>query len=79
MRVDGGLLGTATDTLETALARGPLTSILVNLLGGLTLDGLAEAGVDVGRGGATKGVRGGGLVVCGLGGSLLSVAGEGCV
>lgn len=75
VRVNSGLAGAAANTLKTTLACGPFTAVLVDLLGGLTLDGLTEAGVDIGRGGTTEGVRGRGLVVCGLSRGLLSVAG----
>jgi hypothetical protein len=75
VRVDGGLVGAATNTLGATLAGGPLAAVVVELLGGLALHGLAEAGVDFGWGWAAKGVWGGHA----LGGGLLGVAGVGRV
>lgn len=81
VRVNGGLAGRSADTLRTThagvLAAG--LAVVVNLLAGLALDGLAEASVDLAGVGAAEGLRGGGLVVAGLGRSLLGVAGEGLV
>jgi len=77
--VDSGLVGAAANSLSTTLASGLLAAVVVELVGGHAVDGLAEAGVDIGRGRAAKSLGGGSLVVCCLGGGLLSVAGEGCV
>ena len=79
VRVDGGLLGAAANTLRTALTSGLLAAVVVKLVGSHAIDGLAEAGVNLRGGRATESLRGGGLVVRGLGGSLLGVACEGCV
>lgn len=79
MRVDGGLLGAAADTLRTALTVGLLAAVVVELVGGHAIDGLAEASVNLRRGRATESLRGGGLVVGSLCGGLLGVAGVGCV
>ena len=79
MRVDSGLLGATANTLGTALASGLLAAIVVELVGGHAVHGLAEASVNLRRGGATESLRGGGLVVRGLGGGLLGVACVRCV
>lgn len=79
MRVDSGLLGATANTLRTALASGLLAAIVVELVGGHAVDGLAEASVNLRRGGTTESLRGGGLVVRGLGGGLLGVACVRCV
>lgn len=79
MGVDGGLLGAAANTLSTALAGGLLATVVVELVGGHAIDGLAKASVNLGGGGATESLRGGGLIVRGLSRSLLGVAGEGCI
>ena len=79
VRVDGGLLSAAANTLRTALADGLLAAVVVELVGGHAIGGLAEASVNFRGGRATESLRGGGLVVRGLGGGLLSVASEGCV
>jgi hypothetical protein len=50
VRVDSGLRTTAANTLGATLAGGPLAAVVVELLGGLALHGLAEAGVDFGGG-----------------------------
>ena len=63
VRVDGGLLGAAANTLSTALAIGLLPAVVVKLVGGHAVNGLAEAGVNLGGGRATESLRGGGLVV----------------
>ena len=76
--VDGGLLGAAANTLRTTLTVG-LAAVVVELVGGHAIDGLAETGVDLRRGRATESLRGGGLVVGSLCGGLLGVAGVGCV
>jgi hypothetical protein len=78
VRVDGGLLGAAANTLRTTLTVG-LAAVVVELVGGHAIDGLAETGVDLRRGRATESLRGGGLVVGSLCGGLLGVAGVGCV
>jgi hypothetical protein len=77
--VDGGLAGGTTNSLSTALTVGLLAAVVVELVGGHALHGLAETGVDVGGARAAERVGGGGLVVGGLCGGLLGVAGEGCV
>jgi hypothetical protein len=60
--VDGGLLGAAANTLRTALAVG-LAAVVVELVGGHAIDGLAEASMDLRRGRATESLGGGSLVV----------------
>lgn len=79
MRVDGGLLGAAANTLRTALTVGLLAAVVVELVGGHAVDGLTETSVDLRGSRATESLRGGGLVVGSLCGSLLGVAGVGCV
>ena len=75
MRVDGGLAGRATNTFSTTLAGGSLAAVVAQFLGSLALNGLAETGVDVCGARADERVGGGGLVVGGLRGGLLGVAG----
>jgi hypothetical protein len=75
VRVDSELRTTAANTLGATLAGGPLAAVVVELLGGLALHGLAEAGVDFGGGWAAEGVWGGHA----LGRGLLGVAGVGRV
>jgi len=79
VRVDGRLLGGTANALSTTLAIRLLATVVVQLVGGHALGGLTETGVDIGRAGAAERVGGGGLVVGGLGGGLLGVAGESCV
>jgi hypothetical protein len=50
VRVDGRLVAATANTLGATLASGSLAAVVVELLGGLALDGLAEAGVDISGG-----------------------------
>jgi hypothetical protein len=50
LRVDGRLVAATANTLGATLASGSLAAVVVELLGGLALDGLAEAGVDISGG-----------------------------
>lgn len=79
MGVDGGLVGASTDTLRSTHASGLLAAVVVKLVGGHALHGLAKTGVDFRRGHASKRVRSGGPVVGGLCRCVLSVALESSV
>lgn len=75
MGIDCGLVGGSADTLSATSTLGFLATVVVKLVGGHALHGLAEAGMNLAGGLATEGLGGRDLVARSLGRSVVDVAG----